>query len=206
MDEVMSSQAKPLIAARLSDDSDRELVAACLGGNDSAWEALITRYKRLIYSIPAKARMSDDDAADVFQTVCLKLYQKLSTLRHEEKLGSWLITVTTRECWRVLAQQRREGVSLALSEDEDSNLAVDVQSAQPPIDEAQILFQQQQLVREGLAALSERCQKLLAMLFYHKDELSYSDISRRMNMPVSSIGSTRARCLENLRAKLRGKL
>src|ERR1044071_9540380 len=101
----MSRQAT---SAKLTEPSARELVADCLKGDNSAWEALILCYRRLIYSLPKKARMSDDDAADIFQSVCLKLYQKLSTLRSEEKLASWLIKITMRECWHVIARQRRE--------------------------------------------------------------------------------------------------
>jgi DNA-directed RNA polymerase specialized sigma24 family protein len=44
------------------------------------------------------------------------------------------------------------------------------------------------------------------MLFYQPDEPSYAEIGRRMDMPVSSIGPTRARCLEKLRKQLNGKL
>jgi DNA-directed RNA polymerase specialized sigma24 family protein len=44
------------------------------------------------------------------------------------------------------------------------------------------------------------------MLFYQKDELTYAEISRRSGMPVSSIGPTRARCLEKLKKNIEGKL
>jgi DNA-directed RNA polymerase specialized sigma24 family protein len=44
------------------------------------------------------------------------------------------------------------------------------------------------------------------MLFYQKDDLSYAEIARRSGMPVSSIGPTRARCLEKLKKVLEGRL
>ena len=61
-------------------------------------------------------------------------------------------------------------------------------------------------MREGIVSLSERCQELITLLFYKKEESSYVEIARRMNMPVSSIGPTRARCLEKLKKALEGKL
>ncbi len=76
---------------------DRELVAACLRGDQKAWESLVVRYQRLIYSIPVKARLSPDDAADIFQSVCLKLLQNLGTLREHENIVAWLIKTPTRE-------------------------------------------------------------------------------------------------------------
>ena len=53
---------------------DERLVAACLSGNEQAWSALIDKYKNLVYSVPRKYRMTPDDAADVFQAVCIDLY------------------------------------------------------------------------------------------------------------------------------------
>src|SRR5215216_4618202 len=106
----MRNQATTDAPADLRPREDQELIAACLDGDQSAWAALITLYQRLIYSIPIRARLSADDAADIFQSVCLKLYEKLSTLRDSEKISSWLITTTTRESWRVSARNRRESV------------------------------------------------------------------------------------------------
>ena len=68
------------------------------------------------------------------------------------------------------------------------------------------MLEQQQLVREAVESLPERCRHLLTMLFYEKDELSYADIGRRLGMPVSSVGPTRARCLEKMKRLLQGRL
>ncbi len=185
---------------------DRELVAACLEGHHQAWEALITRYQRLIYSIPVKARLSPDDSADIFQSVCLKLLESLSALRDHEKIVSWLITTTTRECWRVANRQRRDNPSDSHGRDEDSDHSLEIPDRVPLADEQLQELQQQQIVRDSIAALPERCSKLIRMLFYQKDELSYADIASRIKIPVSSIGPTRARCLEKLKKILADKL
>jgi RNA polymerase sigma factor (sigma-70 family) len=185
--------------------SDRELVAACLSGDHQAWESLIVRYQRLIYSIPVKARLSPDDAADIFQSVCLKLLENLSTLRDHEKIASWLITTTTRECWRTSARQRRDNPA-PLVADESFDPTAGIVSAEPLADEQIQLIEQQQALRAGLESLPERCRRLLEMLFYQKDDLSYTEIARRSGMPVSSIGPTRARCLGKLKKVLEGRL
>src|ERR1043166_755609 len=53
-------------------DEDEWLVQGCLQGDPKAWEALIDKYKRLIFSIPIKYGASSADAADVFQSVCIE--------------------------------------------------------------------------------------------------------------------------------------
>jgi RNA polymerase sigma factor (sigma-70 family) len=183
---------------------DRDLIAACLAGDSSAWETLVARYQRLVYSIPLKARLSADDAADIFQSVWLKLYEKLASLRDYEKLSSWLITTTTREVWRVSARNRRDAAPGG-DDDDPQNSLEQIAATAPLADAEREALEQQQLVREALDALPDRCRNLLTMLFYEKDELSYAEIARRIGMPVPSVGPTRARCLEKMKKLLQGK-
>lgn len=200
-------QQKPIPTSdQFTQSSDSEIITSCLQGEASAWEALIHRYQRLIFSIPLKMRLSADDAADIFQAVCLKLYENLSKLREQERLSSWLITTTTRECWRLSARQRREAPADDLGNEEESDIISQLPANAPLPDEERIALEQQQAVRQGIAALSERCRELLTRLFYQKEELSYQEIARQMEMPIASIGPTRARCLEKLKKLLEGKI
>ena len=185
---------------------DRDLVEACLGGVADAWETLISRYQRLIYSIPIRAGFSPVDAADIFQSVCLTLFQKLSSLRKHEKISSWLMTTTTRECWRVIEKRRRETQPLIYDDDYEKDVINQLRSAEPLADQHRIAFERQQTVREAIEALSGRCRSLITLLFYSKEETSYADIARAMKLPVNSIGPTRARCLQKLKRILEGRI
>src|ERR1700693_4989567 len=118
-------------AADLAERDDRTLVSACLEGDHSAWEALIARYQRLIYSIPIKARLSQDDAADIFQSVCLKLYEKLATIRDSQRISSWLITTASRECWRLSARNRRESVPSGGGDEDDDSFLKEIPAKSP---------------------------------------------------------------------------
>jgi RNA polymerase sigma factor (sigma-70 family) len=203
---MMKQKAENNPENKFAESDDRKIIEACLKGDVSAWEVLIVRYQRLIYSIPLKSRLSQDDAADIFQSVCLKLYEKLETLRDHEKLSSWIITTTTRESWRLLARQKRE-VSVDEPASEDDLEPLDLLASDVPLaDEQRIMLEQQQAIRQAVSALPDRCKNLVTMLFYKKDELSYTEIARQMDMPVASIGPTRARCLEKLKKLLHGKI
>jgi RNA polymerase sigma factor (sigma-70 family) len=187
----------------LSDDL--ALVEACLDGDSHAWEILIVRYQRLIYSIPIRAGFSPVDAADIFQSVCLTLLQKLKTLRKREKISSWLITTTTRECWRVVEKRRRETGPRIYDENYERDIVSQLASSEPLADEQRIAFERQQRVRQALEALPERCKVLLTLLYYSKEEPSYADIARQIRVPLNSVGPTRARCLQKLKRILEGK-
>ena len=202
----MKNEATRPAEVEVTHRDDRQLIAACLGGDHDSWEALIYRYQRLIYSVPRKLRLSPDDSADVFQAVCLKLYEKLATLRDHERISSWLVTTATRESWRISARNRREARTSGSGDPDDSESIAEIPSSAPLADQERQALEQQQTVRDSLEELPERCRDLLKLLFYHSDESSYVEIARRMNMPVPSIGPTRARCLEKLKKILHGRL
>lgn len=179
--------------------SDGQLIEACLKGDQNAWESLVNRYSRLIYSIPFKYGLSEDDAGDVFQSVCLILLEKLGSLRDHSRLSAWLITTTTRECWSV-SQKRAKQRDRTVQSEEPAEL--DVRDDGPPPDDLALMLERQQVIREGVTRLPARCQKLIWYLFYRKAETSYSDITRQLGIPEGSIGPTRARCLDKLRRVL----
>ncbi len=79
----------------------------CLHGNEEAWWALIDKYKNLIFSIPIKQGLSPDDAADIFQDVCLALLSELPRVREPRALPAWLIQTTSHKCFRWRHQNRR---------------------------------------------------------------------------------------------------
>src|SRR4030095_4113652 len=202
----MTKQTKTVATADLDQWDDRQLIEACLAGEHYAWEVLLCGYKRLIYSIPWKSRLSADDASDIFQTVCLTLYEKLDTLRDHGKISSWLITTANRECWRVATRLRMESRRIASTNEDESDPIADLPALAPMPDEEREVLERQQAVRQSVESLPARCRELLTMLFYQAEDWSYSEIARRMDMPVPSVGPTRARCLEKLRRLLQGKL
>ena len=74
-------------ARELSWSSER-LVRECCKGNQAAWSALIEKYKNLIFSVPIKFGLSREDAADIFQAVCLDLLTDLPRLREPKRSPS----------------------------------------------------------------------------------------------------------------------
>jgi len=172
--------------------SDAELVQACLRGEAAAWDLLVERFGRLIYSIPRKLGFSDTDADDVFQTVFGIAYRRLESLRDETRLSAWLIRTTYRECWRL-----KRGARTLQTVDE--NVAASGEAAEDEI----LRLERQQRVREALEQVDARCRELLSALFLEAKEPSYDEIAARLGMPVGSIGPTRARCFKKMESTLR---
>ena len=90
-----------------SEWTNTRLVEECLRGSEQAWNALLDRYKNLIYSIPVRYGAPPQDAADIFQAVCLDLFNELPRLRDANALQGWLIRVATHKCYHWKKQPNR---------------------------------------------------------------------------------------------------
>ncbi|HLK57173.1 MAG TPA: sigma-70 family RNA polymerase sigma factor [Chthonomonadaceae bacterium] len=184
--------------------SDRSLVLGCQAGDRQAWETLILRYERLIYGIALRSGLSEDDAADVFQTVCLRLLENLEKLRDDGHLKGWIILTTKHEAWRVHRMKRRQQV-FTDAEAEDSYEGIASHPAQDPLPlEALIHLEDEHMIRMGIDELGDNCQLLLRLLYHSDPPCSYAQIAHQMNISEGAIGPTRARCLQKLKKILIG--
>jgi DNA-directed RNA polymerase specialized sigma24 family protein len=84
-----------------------ELVGAAATGDRQAWDELVDRYSGLLWSIAMAYRLGRADAADVVQTVWLRLLENLDKLRDPDRVGAWLATTARRECQRTLVRTSR---------------------------------------------------------------------------------------------------
>lgn len=171
---------------------DPELIEACLNGKDQAWEALITRYQRLIYTVPLRYGLSEHDANDIFQNISLLLLKNLHALRDRQRLGAWLVITTRRECWRMTRQQRQATLA-------EETISVNEQAAKrTPSEDELLTLERQSIIRTALGQLGSPCQQLLTLLFFTEPKPGYSEVAKKISLPEGSIGPNRARCLEKL--------
>lgn len=178
----------------LESRSIETLVAEANIGDAEAWNAIVDRYASLVWSICLGFRLPQADAADVSQTVWLRAVEKLATIRVPAALPGWLATTTRRECIKV-SKARSTGpwelTDFTVERDADVEVSA--------VDTELLAAERRAMVREGFAQLPEHCQRLLALLV-GSEPRSYAEISSRLEIPVGSIGPTRSRCLEKLRA------
>ena len=177
--------------------ADEQLLAACLRGDPAAWDSLVDRYAALIYSIPLKYGFREADAADVFQSVCVTLLEKLGTVREPRGLAAWIITTTSRQCLALGQRQTRERNRTA-----DRQVPTEIEAAAPdPLPEEEVLaLERQYAVRAAINQLPPKCRGLIEALFSDAHEqTSYQQLSNRLGVPMNSLGPTRARCLSRLR-------
>ena len=99
-------------------ETDAHLLTRCQRGDGAAWEALVARYQRLVYAIVRRIGLDEHAAADVFQTVFMRLMEHLPRLTDPNRLQAWIVTTAKREA---LLQRKRgmRAVSMTRADDED---------------------------------------------------------------------------------------
>lgn len=170
------------------------LVEAASRGDEGAWNELVQRYAPLVMSVIRRYRLRDKDAEDVSQTVWLRLVEHLGSIREPRALPMWIITTTRNECLRTLRADQHTRPFDPIGGIETLDLADPAE-----LDEELLRAERHQALRDGLRELPEQ-QRALLLLLVADPPISYAEISRRLGMPIGSIGPTRARCLDKLRA------
>ena len=187
---------KPALAARERSWTDERLVAECRKGNQDAWSALIEKYKNLIFSVPIKFGLPREDAADIFQAVCLDLLSDLPELREPQALPKWLMQMSFHKCLRWKKQR------LVLFHDPIEIEGLSETSSEKSPEEMMYQVQREQILRNAIASLAPRCRRMIAMLFFESPARPYHDVAKELGIATGSIGFIRGRCLRVLRQRL----
>jgi RNA polymerase sigma factor (sigma-70 family) len=173
--------------------SDAALVHATRARDPEAWRTLVERHDGLIRRVCRAHRLNHADAEDVRQTTWLRAFEHVDRLRNPHAIGGWLAMVARRECLSVLRHSARVCPS-------DDEMLERTSAAEAAADAPLLAGERRAAVRRALTTLPARDQALIGLL-YGDVERSYADIGRTLAMPIGSIGPTRARALDRLRAR-----
>ena len=174
---------------KLQDADNAALLALCAAGDQEAWAALVARYENLVYSVALNAGLAEDEADDVFQQVWLEVHRSLGRIHNPQGLPRWLIVSTRRLSYKLAVRNARKV----------SDVSHDMVDPAALPDEQVERYERRRALEAALDRIDATCSRLLRLLFFHPEDASYRDISRRTGLAVGSIGPIRARCLERLR-------
>ena len=169
-----------------------DLVARARKGDQQAWGVLVECYAPLIWSICRRYPLDRADAEDIGQRIWLQFVNHLDAIRDPAAIPGWLATATRRECSRVVRAARGPQAAGRLLDE-------GIPDKQATTAEQELLAAERHAaLLEAFTCLSLSRQRLMAMLI-EDPPVPYTEISARLGIPVSSIGPTRRRCLDQLR-------
>lgn len=174
--------------------TDNELVIACLEGNQEAYSELITRYKRLIYSVAYKFSRDSDEVNDLAQEAFIKIYRSLSRYDSQYKFSTWSVKVATNICLDHVRRKRLNSISL----DEIENFTGKNNSPE----EYYLRKEKSQALKNAIAGLPEIYR--VPIIMYHQHGMSYKEIAEKLDKPMSIIKNRIFRARNTLKESLLG--
>lgn len=173
----------------MNERDDNSLVLETLEGNGRAFEVLVDRYQKPIYNVALRIIGDIDDAADVTQTVFLKVFQNLQSFNSQFKFFSWIYRIATNESLNFVKSRKQFD---ALSED--------LQSDDKTPDESVHDSELEQTVQKALMGLT--VDQRIVVVLCHFQNLSYREIGFILDIPEKTVKSR----LFSARKTLRGLL
>lgn len=87
--------------------TDEMLTAQILAGEISAFEELINRYKKSVFTIVYRMTGQYQDAEDISQEVFLAVYQKLYQFDTQKKFAPWIHRIAVNTCISALRRKNK---------------------------------------------------------------------------------------------------
>jgi len=159
----------------MQDLDDSTLVARSVGGDDAAFEALVTRYQRVLFSVALRMLGEYADASDATQAAFVKAYQRLGSFDPQFRFFSWIYRILLNECLNAKRDRRTHG-------EIPPGLAAGVS----PL-EALDAAERRRRVQLALLALPVEYREVIVLR--HFAGLSYDDIAATLGIPAKTVKS-----------------
>jgi RNA polymerase sigma-70 factor, ECF subfamily len=158
-------------------DDDVVCVARCLRGDSAAFESIVRRYERVLFSVARRMLGNYEDALDATQNAFIKAYEGLDGYDPNRRFFSWIYRIAVNECLNARRARRPDDPLPAdMEAPAGENPFEDVQNAE-----------RSGVIDSALVRLSE--EHRLVVVLRHFADLSYSEISEAIGVPEKTVKS-----------------
>jgi RNA polymerase sigma factor (sigma-70 family) len=163
-----------------------------LEGDETGLNGLVGVMTPVLWHVVRAYHLDTEHAEDVIQATWLALVRRREAIEDPTAVGGWLTTTARREAWRV---SKKANTDLPT----DDEMLAHRTPAEPSAEAQAVLADEHRALWDAVHSLSQRCQRLLRIIAF-ENRPDYTNLATELGMPVGSIGPTRGRCLEKLRA------
>ena len=169
---------------------DQDLVRRAQAGDMAAFEELVRRHQRGLFSYLYRMCRNTNDAEEIAQAAMVKAWEKLAGFRGASSFKTWLYRIGTNLCFNL---RTRRKPTEELSET----------MAAPDAERPEQAFQQkvrEETVRKALATLPADQRAALVLSVYQ--DMSYREIAETLGKTVRAVDSLLFRAKTNARKAL----
>jgi RNA polymerase sigma-70 factor (ECF subfamily) len=163
----------------ITDRPDAALVRDAMSGQSEAFNVLVRRWERKVYSFLVYLTGRPEDAFDICQEVFLSAYRHLSQLKEPDKFAQWLFRIARNTAHSYSRREREEETSLGDHDAAEDSSRVRVgEAGQWARGELKIL------VEKALARLPYEQREAIVLKFYQGFKLE--EIAEIQGCPVGT--------------------
>lgn len=193
---VVRPEAAAAADPSFSDLGEADLVAACLRGQNGAFDVVVERHRRAVYQLCYRFVGNHEDASDLSQDVFLRAYRGLRHFRGGSSLATWLYRISVNVCLN------RVSVKKPQTEPIEAQQHADTRNESPP--ERLMSAERAARVRAAIAQLPRKQRAALILRMYH--EMSHQEIAEVVGSSVGAVKANVFHALQNLKKRLAGEI
>lgn len=182
--------------------TDEELIAAAARGEEDAFNELVARYLREVYSFAFRLVGVREEAEDISQETFVKVWKNLKKYDiTSSKFKTWLMRIARNTCVDHLRKRQNIPFSDFDTDEGENALTESLTDEAPLADELVALSQDAVMLERAMKELSPRAREVL--LLRYQDELSFPEVAAITGSSQNTVKSRHRRALHQLRAILR---
>lgn len=179
---------------------DQELITQFLGGDESAFETLVKKYRDRTIKIAFRVVHNEEEAIDVSQEAFIRVHKSLNKFSGKSSFYTWLYRIVTN----LAIDHQRKSKRMAefrdeLSNDNDETDSDLVARETDPRNRASDQELQKQILKE-IEALPEHHRMVIVLR--DLEDFSYNEIAEIMNCSLGTVMSRLHYAREKLQKRL----
>lgn len=186
----MADESAAELAPSRRHEDDRDIIAACQGGEREAFDRLVEKYQRDVYRLCYRYVHNHQDANDMAQEVFLKAYRALDRFRGDSTFSTWLYRIAVNSCLNFRASRRPEPAELPEALPDKSQGALERLEQD----------ERSRQVREAVTRLPDKQRATLILKVYH--DLTHEEVAGILGSSVGTVKANLFHALGNLRKML----
>lgn len=183
--------------------SDSDIIHRIIGGDINAFEIILEKYQRYVFTIVAR-HVPLENVEDTVQDVFIKVYKALPGFKNQSSFKHWLSSITIRTCYDLLRKKYRTKEiaisSLAVSDQEAfekklSDQAKAVYSGNHDLNETK------EMLASALARLTPKNKMLIELIYF--EGYSTKEAADLLGWSVANVKIRSFRCRKKLNTILK---
>jgi len=180
------------------EQTDAVLVKNTLRGNLSAYNTLVEKYQRPVYSLAYRMVGNTEDASDLVQETFMRAYGALASFRQDASFLTWLYKIASNLCIDHLRSRKTKNTLSLDVELEEGHEPVADRSFSP--EDTVIRGAVGDMVQREVMNLPARYRVVIVMR--HLQGMSIEEIAEQLNLPSGTVKTHLFRAREMLRQRL----